>query len=257
MEDYFKARSAARLVFWRRSPCWNVHLPHPSPGVNCGLLLLLHFINPPLFTWLMIFHSTPSTVWWIFLRHFGISFQSFSCKWHFSAEVHLAACACLLCWAELACSLDNLPPCLSWPPFAIPHEEMNYTVYCQSALIILASAKMTEHCSGPQTKEDTSKVQWTSDLSQWITLILNNVTLSCLSDRGRKGGLTGMAFAPSSLLLMRQQNTDRCSLTWGRFSFFSHMETGSLHRPVLFYGWLLHHVCTVFVFRWFYIQSLI
>lgn len=48
----------------------------------------------------------------------------------------------------------------------IPNDEMNYTVYCQSALIILASAKMTEHCSGPQTKEDTSKVQWTSDLSQ-------------------------------------------------------------------------------------------
>lgn len=56
--------------------------------------------------------------------------------------------------AELACSLDNLLPSLSLRALsAIPHDEMNYTVYCQSALIILASAKMTEHCSGPQTKE--------------------------------------------------------------------------------------------------------
>lgn len=56
-------------------------------------------------------------------------------------------------------------PLISSGQSAIPNDEMNHIVYCQSALIILVSAKMTEHCSGSQTKEDTSKLQWTSDLS--------------------------------------------------------------------------------------------
>lgn len=38
-------------------PRWNVHLYRPTPGVRCGLLLLLHFINP---------HSSGD--WWFSTR---------------------------------------------------------------------------------------------------------------------------------------------------------------------------------------------
>lgn len=64
--------------------------------------------------------------------------------------------------AELLCSVDNLPLLSLVAQHAFPHVEMNYTVYCQGALILLASVKVTEHRSEPQTKEETSKVQWTS-----------------------------------------------------------------------------------------------
>lgn len=67
----------------------------------------------------------------------------------FLIEVHLAVH--LSAERELTFSLDNL----GLHPTQLPNDKMNYIVYCQSALIILAPVRMTEHCSGgPRQKNE-------------------------------------------------------------------------------------------------------